>query len=64
MTLLTPSVDLAQWKDAEVLRSAHRPVKNKEIKSSDLLVLQIIKDLAVGNIIMIQLTDYDHFYLN
>ncbi|KAK2562720.1 hypothetical protein P5673_014429 [Acropora cervicornis] len=25
-------IDLAQWKDAEVLRSAHRPLKNKEIR--------------------------------
>lgn len=58
-----PCVDLAQWKDAEALRSAHRPLKNKEIKSSDLLVLQIIKDLAIGNIIMILLKNYDHFDL-
>ena len=57
-------VDLAQWKDAEALRSAHRPLKNKEIECSDLLVLQIIKDLAIGNMIMIQFTDYDHFDLN
>ena len=57
-------IDLAQWKDVEVLRSANHPLTNKEIKSSDLLGLQIIKDLAVGNIIMIQFTDYDHFDLN